>query len=369
MKNETAPAAPQRLKIDWADKLRHLLQTVAFCLAIATIQYAFLPERPYEVPLVYSLAIGSLTWACIDFGRHLFASSNETGWPTGLAAVGLPACGMVLGYLGGTALADGWLGFSSWSASGLGQLRVSIAITLLAGLVGTFYFYSQGRSARLQAQVSAVRAQASEAQLKLLEAQLEPHMLFNTLANLRALIGIDPAAAQQMLDRLNAYLRATLDASRATQHPLWAEFARLADYLELMAIRMGPRLQVSLDLPDALRDVPVPPLLLQPLVENAIQHGLEPRVQGGQLRVRAWAQAGQLQLEVADTGVGYEPTQVRPDRFGLSQVRDRVATAYGGAGQVHWQSAPGAGTQVRLSLPMTFEVAGVAAAAGAEVRQ
>ena len=115
-------------------------------------------------------------------------------------------------------------------------------------------------------------------------------MLFNTLANLRALIGVDPPAAQHMLDRLNAYLRATLNASRATQHPLSAEFARLADYLELMALRMGPRLQVTLDLPDALADVPVPPLLLQPLVENAIQHGLEPRVQGGALTVRAWRQ-------------------------------------------------------------------------------
>ena len=177
-------------------------------------------------------------------------------------------------------------------------------------------------------------------------------MLFNTLANLRALIGLDPPAAQQMLDRLNAYLRATLNASRATQHALSAEFSRLADYLDLMALRMGPRLQVTLDLPDALADVPVPPLLLQPLVENAIQHGLEPRVPGGALTVRAWRQGEHLMLEVADTGVGFDPADVRPDRFGLTQVRERVATAYGGAGAVQWHSAPGAGTQVRLALPM-----------------
>ena len=132
--------------------------------------------------------------------------------------------------------------------------------------------------------------QAAEARLRLLEAQLEPHMLFNTLANLRALIGVDPQRAQTMLDHMIAYLRATLRASRADAdrpHTLQDEFARLQDYLELMAIRMGPRLQFALELPEALATQPVPPLLLQPLVENSIQHGLEPKVEGGRITVRA----------------------------------------------------------------------------------
>jgi hypothetical protein len=94
-----------------------------------------------------------------------------------------------------------------------------------------------------------------------------------------------------MLDHLIAYLRATLGASRATLHPLADEFARLRDYLELMAVRMGPRLAYTLDLPEALREVPVPPLLLQPLVENAIRHGLEPQVAGGHITVRASTRA------------------------------------------------------------------------------
>ena len=362
------------MKIDWLAIARHMLQVIAFCCVIAVLTTTIWPRHSYGVQLVGSLCIGLVTWAVIEFGRHLVPArlchtdgEGGHGWPKGWRGGALAAAGIGTGFLLGDPLGQWLTGTGGPRSARDGQL--SLLITIAAGAVATFYFHTRGRAAALEAARNAAERDASEAHLKLLQSQLEPHMLFNTLANLRALIGVDPPAAQQMLDRLNAYLRATLDASRATQHPLWAEFARLADYLELMAIRMGPRLQVSLDLPDALRDVPVPPLLLQPLVENAIQHGLEPRVQGGQLRVRAWAQAGQLQLEVADTGVGYEPTQVRPDRFGLSQVRDRVATAYGGAGQVHWQSAPGAGTQVRLSLPMTFEVAGVAAAAGAEVRQ
>ena len=101
-------------------------------------------------------------------------------------------------------------------------------------------------------------------------------MLFNTLANFRALIGTDPARATHMLDSLIDYLRAKLQASRATHHSLQNEFDRLGDYLALMQVRMGPRLTCALDLPAELADQLVPTLLLQPLVENAIKHGLEP---------------------------------------------------------------------------------------------
>ena len=366
VKTKAAPApppAPQRLKINWTDKLRRLLQTFAFCLTIGAIQIAFKPEQPYQIPLVYSLAIGCLTWACIDFGRHLFASSNETGWPTGVAAAGLPACGMVLGYLSGTALADGWLGFSSWGASGLGQLRVSIAITVLASLVCTFYFYSQGRSARLQAQVNAVRAQASETQLKLLSSQLEPHMLFNTLANLRVLVTTDPVRAQAMLDHLIDYLRATLAASRAPLHPLADEFERLRDYLALMAVRMGPRLHYALELPESLRTVPVPPLLLQPLVENAIRHGLEPQVRGGHITVRASVLPGsappRLQLQVLDTGAGLGDLKAahaaKGSGFGLAQVRERLDTLYGKQATLELIAVSAGGTSVSITFPLNFE--------------
>jgi len=120
--------------------------------------------------------------------------------------------------------------------------------------------------------------QATEACLKLLEAQLEPHMLFNTLANLRALITTGPPRAMDMLGRFNDYLRATLRASRTDAlsgtHTMADGFGRLRYYLELMAVRMGPRLTYALNLPEALQRYPLPPLLLQPMVENAIPHGL-----------------------------------------------------------------------------------------------
>ncbi len=177
-------------------------------------------------------------------------------------------------------------------------------------------------------------------------------MLFNTLANLRALIGIDPPAAQRMVDRINDYLRATLNASRATAHPLADEFERLRDYLALMAIRLGPRLGHTLDLPADLRDLPVPPLILQPLVENAIRHGIEPRVAGGHIDVRAERRGALLRLTVADSGVGFDPAAVREGRFGMAQVIERVASSSGGRGRVDVRSAPGQGCTVTLEWPL-----------------
>ncbi|MDP3166071.1 MAG: histidine kinase [Hydrogenophaga sp.] len=331
---------------------------MAFALMVATLQYAFMPERPYGPPLVYSLLIATLTWAVIDLGRELFPSAAETGWPKGYAGLALVLGGIVIGYLVGTTIADAVCQYFQWYPPGTGQttseLRSSILITALAGVVGSFYFYAINKGAYLERKMAEARRQASEARLKLLESQLEPHMLFNTLANLRALIGTDPARALAMLDRLNDFLRATLKASRldatAGHHTLTDEFARLRDYLELMAVRMGPRLRYTLDLPEALGTQPVPPLLLQPLVENCIRHGLEPSLQGGEIRVIARRNGPQLELEVSDTGVGCKPSP--EPGFGLAQVRERLATAYPGQARMDWHSQPGGGTRALLTLPL-----------------
>ena len=346
------------MTIDWIAKLRHLLLTLAFCLTVSALQVAFSPERSYAVLATYSLGIGVWTWLLIDFGRHLLPSSRETGWPQGAAGLLLPTIGIVAGYAAGTLVGDTVWGFSSWSEQARPRLVGSVLITLLAGVIANFYFYSVNRGRYFERRMSEAQARATEARLKLLESQLEPHMLFNTLANLRVLIGIDPARAQAMLDRLIAFLRATLDASRAATLPLSSEFDRLADYLALMAVRMGPRLQVALDLPDELRRLPLPPLLLQPLVENAIKHGLEPKVAGGRIEVSARRDGPCLRLTVRDTGVGLGAVaSVDGTRFGLQQVRDRLAALHGDAASLNLQPAPDAegGTLAEVIIPWAAE--------------
>jgi signal transduction histidine kinase len=348
------------MKIDWTAKLQHLLQVLAFALAIAAIQYAFRPERPYAPPLVYSLLIALFTWAIIDLGHNLIPSARETGWPRGWHGIALVVTGVVVGYLAGSRLADRMCLAFGWYAGyprldPETELRTSILITALAGIAGSFYFYAVNKSAYLERKMGEARRHAEDARLKLLQTQLEPHMLFNTLANLRALIGADPARAQHMLDHMIAYLRATLSASRSVNHTLQAEFDRLRDYLELMAIRMGGRLQFELRLPPELAQLPVPALLLQSLVENSIQHGLEPKLEGGSVIVSARRDGADLVLEVADTGVGPDAAKDAPavagTGFGIAHVRERLATLHGAAAQVDFSARAEGGARVVLRFP------------------
>ena len=348
------------MNIDWTDKLRRYLQVLAFALAIATIQYAFMPERPYAPPLVYSVLIASITWAAIDLGRELFPSSAETGWPKGWSSWLLPLGGIALGFLIGSGLADALCIYYGWYAADAGSnnqgaLRSSLLITALAGIAGTYLFYARSKSAYLIRKMGEARQHASEARLKLLQSQLEPHMLFNTLANLRALIGTDPERATAMLDRLNNYLRATLSSSLASTHSLQSEFDRLRDYLELMAVRMGPRLHYTLDLPPELATQPVPPLLLQPLVENSIKHGLEPKVEGGSVRVSARLEGSALRLEVTDTGVGFATEPEAGKGFGLTQVRERLNTTYGSLSAISFVANSAGGTSASITFPLVQE--------------
>ncbi|MBS0302435.1 sensor histidine kinase [Ottowia sp.] len=346
--------------IDWRDVLRHGLQVLAFCCVVAVFTNMIWPDTGYGQQLVHSAATGMVTWAVMEFGRLLVPrdrcyrghGNQGHGWPRGWRGVVLTLLGLAAGFLIGRPLGFWLLGrpleYSQRDAV------LSLLVTIAAGVVGSFYFFTRGRQAALQAHIAAAERDASQARLMLLQSQLEPHMLFNTLANLRALIAVDPAAAQRMLDRLDGYLRATLGASRATVHPLADEFARLADYLELMAVRMGPRLRTTLDLPDALRALPVPTLLLQPLVENAIKHGLEPCIDGGGIDVSAARAGDRLTLVVHDSGVGFEPAQAAAagTHFGLTQVRERLAAAYGARAHCAVESAPGAGTTVTVTLPL-----------------
>lgn len=348
---------------------------LAVCTGIALL-LTVLDGGRFHVKLTYALCIGLACTAVNDLGwlaqaalydrlralRGLppAAGPFEGGWAGVLPSAVL--C-LLLGPPLGQALADSLFGFRSpsmldWQST---STQVTIVISALATLVLVVVVSTFERLAAARAQAEAAQRLAAENQLRLLQSQLEPHMLFNTLANLRVLIGLDAVRAQAMLDRLIAFLRATLAASRTPEHPLADEFARLEDYLALMAIRMGPRLQVQLNLPTALQQLPVPPLLLQPLVENSIQHGLEPRVEGGQLRVTARQEGDSLLLEVLDTGVGLGALATQPATqagaarggFGLAGVRERLATLYGSRASLQLLAAPGSpGTLARVRLPM-----------------
>ncbi len=343
-----------------AGLLRRGLIVGAVALVIAAMQ-TLMGGHGALASLVYSLAISGAIWTCTDVLRvaahRWLRTSGPHYWAVSGRMVVFLSAGVLVGYAVGTLLGDAYAGQSTlallWRSPArfVGLLLFSLAVSL--GFLT--YFYLRECNAELQ-------REATEAQLQLLRAQLDPHMLFNSLANLRALIEQRPDQATEMLDRLVAYLRATLGASRADglghTHTLGDEIERLRDYLALMAVRMGPRLQVQIDVPEALNNQPVLPLLLQPLVENAIRHGLEPHIDGGTVAVQAQRNGDQLVLTVSDSGVGgahfASPSHTSGPHsggLGLAHVRQRLLTRYGAAAHMALHSPSGQGTRITLQWP------------------
>jgi signal transduction histidine kinase len=210
-----------------------------------------------------------------------------------------------------------------------------------------FYFESVTR-ARAEAQA---RAELAQAELRALRAQVNPHFLFNTLNSIAALIAENPAAAEDTTTRLAEVFRYTLATSDRSHAPLGDELAFVRSCLEIERTRFGARLRVEQAIEPGLDNVPVPTLLLQPLVENAVLHGAGSRVEGGTVRISARREGELLVLEVADDGPGLDGAGRPGSGFGLRSVRERLALA-GPPHDIRIESAPGAGTRVCITLPM-----------------
>jgi LytS/YehU family sensor histidine kinase len=208
-------------------------------------------------------------------------------------------------------------------------------------------------TAQASAELELLRRRLAEAQLQTLQAQVEPHFLFNTLAAVEHLTETDPPRAATMLRHLIAFLRGSLPDMREQNTSLGREIEICQSYLAIMQIRMEDRLAVSIDVPDSLRALPFPPMMLQSLVENAIKHGIEPKPQGGTVAVSARVQEGRLRVTVADTGVGIPENA--PQGVGLTNIRDRLRRLYGSAAALIL--APNAPTGAHITIEMPYVAA------------
>src|SRR5688572_23244937 len=235
-------------------------------------------------------------------------------------------------------------------------MRQVIVDSAMIGVVVTAFFlyfsYSRGVAVALERE----RRRAAEAlqgetaaRLALLQAQIEPHFLFNTLANIHALIKQDADAASRILEELNSYLRASLRRSRQMTATVAEEVELVEALLALAAARLGARLTYEISLPAELRATTLPPLLLQPLVENAIRHGIEPAIDGGKIVVDVRKIASGLELTVTDTGCGLNPNA--PEGVGLSNVRARLASLYGADGKLQLYANAPRGVTAKLIVP------------------
>ena len=195
----------------------------------------------------------------------------------------------------------------------------------------------------------SLERQTMEAHLQALQAQIEPHFLFNTLANVKLLYETDPSRAKPLIHDLAAYLRTALPRMRDIRSTLARELELAQAYLRVLKVRMGERLNVIIDVPADLRDATLPSMMLLTLVENAIKHGLSPLPEGGTIAIRARRWAGDLHVSVSDDGIGF------PKGFGtgvgLANTRARLTALYGAAGHLNLDANPDGGVIAQIELP------------------
>ena len=213
-----------------------------------------------------------------------------------------------------------------------------------------FGYYRQAQDRTLRA--AELERNLTQARLQALQMQLNPHFLFNTLNAISALMHKDVKAADRMLSRLADLLRYALDSSGAQEVPLRKELEFLERYLEIEKTRFGARLTVTTGVDPQLYSALVPNLILQPLVENAIKHGLEPRSRAGTIELRARAEVDRLVLTVRDRGPGLDLTRPMRTGIGLANTRARLQQLYGEDQQFEVRNAEGGGLEARIVLPL-----------------
>lgn len=205
-----------------------------------------------------------------------------------------------------------------------------------------------------------LQEQVSRAQLHTLRMQLQPHFLFNTLNSVSALVEQDVRGGQRMLSRLSDFLRMTLATAAHKDIPLRDELELLDTYVDVERVRFGDRLRVVYDVAPDAQNALVPNLFLQPLVENAIRHGIQPSLDGGTVTIRAYREDDRLVVEVADDGVGLDAAAARADGtgVGLANTRERLRQRYGGAAELQVTRRSPRGTAVIQRFPFTPTVVG-----------
>jgi sensor histidine kinase YesM len=330
---------------------KSFLYTLLFDTIIAAFLTVLKFGDGFVINFIISQSIGLSICSCILIVNHFFRTTKPA-----LQAI-LVAVALIIGTTAGSligTLASGMNASMLLDKHGPFFLQLMI-LGVMFGTIINYIFTSRGQitdsEKRIQEeQIKRLTSEkeAAEANLKLLQVQIEPHFLFNTLSNILSLLDTDLEKGKSMLVDFIKYLRTSLPKIREKTTTLDQEMEMIRAYLNLFKVRMGDRLLYEIDLPKNVEDFSLPPMLIQPLVENAIKHGLEPKVEGGEILIRGEEKEGILRLEVVDTGLGF--SKDRGSGTGLANIKERLKSTYGNGARLVLEANQPCGVKATIEV-------------------
>ena len=336
---------------------RHILSEFIYTILLSTLIAAFLTftgitTKSFIMNLIVSQSLGISFCSIATLLLWLF-KPERTASLLFIAVIGIVSGTLIGVQIGFFVLHQIFPVTLNQPGKSLFQVII-LAITF--GGVAWYFFYSKARI-RLGNEVIqeekikrlSSEKEALEANLRLLQAQIEPHFLFNTLSNVLSLIDTNPTDGKSMLVDLIHYLRTSLSRTLPDRTTLDQEIDMIKAYLNIQKLRMGDRLHFRIELPDAVRQLPFPPMLLQPLVENAIKHGLEPKMEGGEITIKVAEKDDLIRIEVTDTGSGF--SSFHNTGVGIGNVRERIKLLYGEKGRLILEENEPNGVRAIIEVP------------------
>jgi len=325
-----------------------LSYTMLFSTFIALILTGIKFGGGFVENFIISQCIGISICSLVLTGLHLFRPANQ------LFMLVVVMVAIIIGTVVGWTLGSMAAGLS---VSLFDQRFIPVIILgIMFGSIISYFFFSRERISQTEILVQEERIKrltsekkAIESNLRLLQAQIEPHFLFNTLSNILSLLDADLERGKSMLTDFIHYLRTALPKTRGETTTIGQEIEMIQAYLNIFKVRMGDRLGYRLDIPDTIKGYPFPPMLIQPLVENAIRHGLEPKIEGGELFIRGEKKGDIIRLEIIDTGMGFNEGE--DIGVGLSNVRERLQSLYGGKGRLILEENRPSGLKAIIEVP------------------
>ncbi|MFA6310947.1 MAG: histidine kinase [Sterolibacterium sp.] len=340
----------------WQQAVRVGIQTLLFNSVVALMLLPLL-DNSYPDLWISAQVVGFSVLGCLLPVLHW----SPPGRPRILQLAGALIGGSLLGTVLVVLIKGRELSLFLEEPRYLASFALTASLGVVVGAIASLVMAGKARIAvaekelmRTEAERQKLARQTAEAQLQVLKAQIEPHFLFNTLANLRYLIGKEPGAAAGMLDNLIEYLQAAMPRMRGETSTLGQEIAMSTAYLNIHKIRMGKRLEFSVDAPTHLLEKSFPPMMLITLIENALKHGLGPLPEGGRVDLVALAAHGNIAVCVADTGKGLASTAGSDSAWGigLTNISGRLAAIYAGRASLSLSANSPHGTIARIEVPL-----------------